>query len=160
MIVEGVWNSQYGDFELKYHDALDFSKLPVERIRNVVGVCFCGDMLLIAHNTKGYWGFVGGVVEKNEQYEDTLKREVQEESNMKVVNFKPIGYQIAAMTDGDIYQLRYVCSVVPYGEFVRDPDLGIDKIKLIDPADVKQYFDWGKISDRIMEQALVVKETL
>ncbi len=160
MIVEGVWNSQYGDFELKYYDALDFSTLPTDKIRNVVGVCFCGDKLLIAHNTKGYWGFVGGTVEKNEQYEDTLKREVQEESNMKVVSYKAIGYQAVATQDGDIYQLRYVCSVVPYGEFEKDPDSGIDEIKLIDPPDVKQYFDWGKIGDRIMQRALELKETL
>jgi len=160
MIVEGVWNTQYGNFKLKYYDVSDFSKLPIDDIDNVVGVCFYEDQLLIAHNTKGYWGFVGGGIEKNEHFEDTLRREILEESNMEVVSFKPIGYQVASTIDGDIYQLRFVCNVVPYGDFIADPDLGIDKIKLINPTDVKKYFDWGKIGERIMERALEIKKTL
>src|SRR3989344_2628502 len=42
----------------------------------------------------------------------------------------------------------------PYGEFISDPAGSITEIKLIDPKDYKQYFDWGKIGDRILERAL------
>lgn len=160
MITKGVWNSQYGDFTLKYYDCNDFSDLPIIKIRNVVAVCFYQNKLVIAHNVKGHWGLVGGRVEDGEYYEDTLKREVKEESNMKVIKYKPVGYQVAETSDGEIYQLRYACLVEPYGRFISDPDEGIDKIELIKPIDVKDYFDWGEIGDRIIERALELKENL
>jgi len=30
----------------------------------------------------------------------------------------------------------------------------VTEIKLIDPKDYKQYFDWGEIGERIIERAL------
>ena len=46
------------------------------------------------------------------------------------------------------------------GPFVSDPAGTISEIKLIDPKDYKQYFDWKSIGDRIMERALELKERL
>ena len=40
---------------------------------------------------------------------------------------------------------------------VRD---SITEIKLIDPKDIKQYFDWGVIGDRIIERAVELKSKL
>ena len=37
---------------------------------------------------------------------------------------------------------------------IYDPDGDITELKLIDPADYKKYFDWGKIGDHIMQRAL------
>jgi hypothetical protein len=79
---------------------------------------------------------------------------------MKILSFAPIGYQEAHF-DGKIFnQLRYVCIVEPYGDFVSDPDGDITEIKLIDPKGYKQYFDWGQIGERIMERALELKSKL
>jgi hypothetical protein len=36
----------------------------------------------------------------------------------------------------------------------------IKKIKLIDPKDYKQYFDWGKTGERMMARAIEVKNEL
>lgn len=101
-------------------------------------------------------------VEPGETLEQTLVREIQEESNMEVLRALPVGYQRVIDTrDGsDIYQLRYVCIARPYGPFVSDPAASITETKLIDPADCKQYFDWGEIGDRIIERALEVLPSL
>lgn len=39
-----------------------------------------------------------------------------------------------------------------------NPDGDITEIKLIDPKDLKQYFDWKRIGDRILERALELKK--
>jgi len=72
----------------------------------------------------------------------------------------PIGYQKVDFEGKIFNQLRYVCMVEPYGDFISDPDGSITEIKLIDPKDYKQYFDWGAIGDRIMERALELRPKL
>ncbi len=33
----------------------------------------------------------------------------------------------------------------------------VTEIKLIDPKDYKQYFDWGEIGDRLIDRAMQIK---
>lgn len=79
---------------------------------------------------------------------------------MEILSFRPLGYQRAIDTRDNsfVYQLRYVCEVRPYGPFTSDPVGDIVEIKLIDPADYRQYFDWGEIGERIMERAVELKK--
>ncbi len=152
------------EYIFEYSDVDSFDDLDYNLCRQAYGVCFCGDKLVIGFGGKKKdWGLIGGTIEEGETFEQTLKREIQEESNMEVLRFAPIGYQKVTDTrDGSfIYQLRYVCIVRPYGPFVSDPAGGsITEIKLIDPKDSKKYFDWGKIGDRIGERALEFKGKL
>jgi hypothetical protein len=142
-------------YNLVYEDADDFGHLPYKKCRQVYGVCFCDGKLVIGFGgRKNDWGLIGGTVEPGEKFPETLAREVKEESNMKVVKYWPIGYQKA--TEEDHYQLRYACLVEPYGPFVNDPAGGVKKIKLIEPKDCKQYFDWGKIGDRLVNRAIEI----
>jgi len=142
-------------YELIYKDADSFDNLPYEKCTQCYGICFYKDKIVVGRRNQGHWGPIGGGIEKGELFEKTLKREVIEESNMKVLNFLPIGYQEVEKDGGSlIYQLRYVCEVEPIGKFEKDPDpAGITEIKFIDPKDYKKYFDWGKVGDRIMERA-------
>lgn len=41
--------------------------------------------------------------------------------------------------------------------FVKDVDGDITEIRLIDPKDYKEYFDWKEIGDHIMKRALELK---
>jgi 8-oxo-dGTP diphosphatase len=135
-----------------FFDFLDFNK-----IKQVYAVCLLKDkMVIVYHEKNKTWGLVGGSLEKGETLEDCLKREIQEESNMKVIDFKPVGYQEVTTGDKTIYQLRYACRVEPYGEFKNDPDGKITEIKIIDPKDYKQYFDWGEVGDQIVKRALKI----
>lgn len=148
-------------YRVEYHDSDSFDGLPADLCTQVYGVCFLGDKLLIGlGGRKQGWGLIGGTVETGESFEQTLEREIKEESNMRVVKSLPIGYQIVYEDDGRNYQLRYACMVEPLGEFESDPGGTIMAIKLIDPADYKQYFDWGKIGDRIINRAVELKAKL
>ncbi|MBP6857675.1 MAG: NUDIX hydrolase [Candidatus Pacebacteria bacterium] len=148
---------------LEYQDTDSFDELPLDRCKQCYGVCFYEDKIFIGYDgNKNFWGLVGGSVEEGESLEQTLGREVREESNTEILNFIPIGYQKVTNTENDknFYQLRYACLVKPYGPFIADPAGSVTEIKLIDPKDYKQYFDWGKIGERIINRAIELKEKL
>lgn len=151
------------EYIFEYSDAESFDDLDISKCTQVYGVCFCEGKIVIGYNgKKKTWGLVGGTIEKGETLEQTLVREVQEESNMEVLSSLPIGYQKVIDTrDGSFYyQLRYACLVQPHGPFVSDPADSITEIKLVNLAQYKEYFDWGSIGDRIMERALELRPIL
>ncbi len=148
---------------LDYFDADTFDHLEYAKCRQAYGVCFYGDEIVIGYGgNKKAWGLIGGTIEEGETYEQTLKREIQEESNMEVLSCAPIGYQKMTDTrDGTfIYQLRYACIARPYGPFVSDPAGGVTEIKIINPNEYKTYFNWGKIGERIISRAMELTKTL
>ena len=148
---------------LEYEDADSFSHLDPKRCTQAYGVAFCGDEMVIGYGgNKKDWGLIGGTVEPGETFEETLAREIKEESNMEVLSALPIGYQKVTDTrDGShCFQLRYACKVKPFGPFTGDPAGGITEIKLIDPKEYKKYFDWRKIGERIIGRAMELKSKL
>ncbi len=150
-------------YHLHYEDADNFDNLPPVECNQVYGLCFCGGKLVIAYNgPKQVWGLTGGHIEPGETFEQTLHREIREEANMEILSFQPLGWKRQTAVDGTFgYELRYACAVRPYGAFECDPASRIVKIALIDPADYKQYFDWGKITDYLIKraQALILKNS-
>ena len=151
------------EYIFEYHDADSFDHLEYSQCRQAYGVCFVGDKIVIGFGgNKKAWGLIGGTIEARETFEQTLAREIQEESNMEVLCAIPIGYQKMTDTrDGSFfYQLRYACTVRPYGPFVLDPAGGVTEIKLIDIDDYKTYFDWGAIGERIIQRAKELKSQL
>lgn len=158
-----IKNHDGSEYGVIYNDADSFDHLPFEKVTQTYGVCFVDNKMVIVHIPKpnnDHWGLVGGTIEKGETFEQTLKREIQEESNMKVNYFAPIGYQEIQLPDKTIYQLRYLCIVEPYSNFVSDPAGSVKEIKLIDPKDYKQYFDWGEVGERIIARAVELKNGL
>ena len=148
-------------FEYYESDSLDH--LPKEQLSQVVIMAFHKDKLLIVNNvTKpGYYSPVGGSIEKDETPEEAVHRETKEESNMRVLDFKLIGYQKSTNQTRPSapieYQLRYVAIVEPYGPFEGDPDGDVTELLEIDPVDYKKYFDWKEVGEAIMKRALELK---
>lgn len=144
--------------EVVYRDIESEEDLGDKKISAVHAYCFYEDKLIIVYaENKGYWTPAGGGVEEGENVHDAVAREVKEETNMRVLMQRFIGYQDISEPQGIVSQTRSVCLVEPYGPFVRDPDGDITKIELIDPKDIKKYFDWGVVGDHIMQRALVLK---
>jgi 8-oxo-dGTP pyrophosphatase MutT (NUDIX family) len=162
MITE-FWISPQGvKHTFEYHECDDFDTLPQDRCKQIYGVCFVEPNKIVIGfgGNKHAWGLIGGSIEKGETFEETFVREIQEESNMKVIDFKPIGYQKVLIEGKEpIYQLRVVARVEPLGEFIKDPAGGITEIKVIEIDDYKTYFDWGQIGDAIMRKAKEVSNT-
>ena len=161
-ITENYIGYSGAEYEIEYTDCDDFSILPYEKCTQCYGVCFTGNSSIIIAfgGKKCSWGLVGGTIEANETFEETLRREVQEESNMDILLFKPIGYQkVTDRRDNSyVYQLRYMCNVTPYGPFINDPAGTITKIKEIPVLHYRQYFDWGQIGERIISRALELRK--
>jgi len=145
------------ELNLVYREDDPLKDLDDKILQAVHAFCFYGDKLVIVYSAeKGYWAPPGGGIEPGETFEEAVVREVKEETNMKVLSQRFIGYQDIFAPDRIVRQTRSVCIVEPYGPFVSDPDGDVTEIKLIDPIDYKKYFDWGKIGERIMERALLL----
>lgn len=126
-------------------------------IHGVRAFCFYGDKLVIVGYGTG-WTVPGGGVEKGEDIKDALRREIQEESNMKVLDHRFMFFQTFHKPENRfMYQVLSVCLVEPYGDFVSDPDNDdIEEIKLIDPIDFEKYVDWND-NGSFIKRALEVK---
>lgn len=147
--------------EVVYRDIESEKELGDKKIQSIHAYCFYGNKLVVVYAAdKGYWAPAGGWIEANESIRDAVTREVKEETNMRVLTQRLIGYQDIFEPQRIVSQTRSVCLVEPYGDFIADPDGDIAEIKLIDPKDYKQYFDWGIIGDHIMERALRIKKRM
>lgn len=136
----------------------DLSQLDGKSIHGVHGFCFCkGKLVLVYSDKKRRWSLPGGGVEEGESFEEALIREIKEETNMRILHQKLIGFQEVFEPKKIIRQTRSFCVVEPYGPFVEDPDdKEITEIKLINPKQYKEYVNWGVIGDWIMEQSLLL----
>lgn len=152
-----------GIVPVTYRDIDSLEELGDRTVHGVHAYCFCGDELIIVYSEmKGYWTPPGGGVELGETVEDALVREVLEETNMRVLKQRIIGYQEVFESHRTTVQVRAVCVVEPIGLFVADadPDGDVTEIKLIDPKDIRQYFDWGEIGTHVLARALELKRSI
>ena len=99
-------------------------------IEVVAGVIYKEDKFLIAQrNLKkaqgGFWEFPGGKLEKNETYEDALKREIKEEFNADIKVDKYIGENVHHYPDRDIKLVFYKATLLS------------DNIELLEHEDYK-----------------------
>lgn len=156
------YKSEGKSYKFSYYEVPNFEKLDSTKIKQIYGVCFYQDKMVIVRNgKKNTWGLVGGKPEEGESLEQTLKREVNEEASMEIIRWRPIGVQEVVDEDGNVgYQLRAVCKVKPIGDFEEDPAGTISEVKLIEPREYKEYFDWGEIGEKIISRSVQLKPRL
>jgi len=146
----------------EYNHCDSFDHLPQNKIRQCWAIAWNQDKFIVVNDIEnpGTYTLVGGTVEPGEHPDDTLKREIQEESNMRVLKYRPIGYQKVITADGaeePYYQLRYFAIIEPYGPFVADPAGKVTEITECDETDYTKYFNWGEIGELIVNRALKFK---
>ena len=151
-----------GSLKVVYRDFDKLEELGDRKVSAVHAYCFYkGKLVIVYAGKKNEWTPPGGGVDGNETALQAVIREVKEESNMKVLKHAFIGYQDISESGRVLTQTRSVCIVEPYGDFIEDPDEGeITEIKLIDPGEYKNYFDWKEIGEHIMKRALELLPTL
>src|ERR1700690_659988 len=90
--IKTVFNWRGKIYNLVYKDTDSFDDLLYGKCKQCYGFCFYkGKILIVGY--KDHWSMIGGTIEKGENFEETLKREIKEESNMEVLGYLPIGYQ-------------------------------------------------------------------
>lgn len=144
------------EFDAVYYDADTEPDIRAAQIRAVRAYCFYNDKIVIVHESKGHWGLPGGSLEPGETITEGIRREVKEETNMRILDLRILGLQEAHEASKVSYYVRFACLVEPEGEFTNDPDGDVTEIALIDPHEVVARTDahWKKIAERFYLRAL------
>ncbi len=147
-------NKSGQEYGVVYRDADSAAELGDRKVSGVHAYCFCeGKLVVVYDSAKDYWSPPGGGVEAGESVEEAVIREVLEESNMRVLSQRLIGFQDISGPNGIVTQTRSVCIVECIGPFVVDPAGDVSETKLIEPDEYKHYFDWKEIGDHVMKRA-------
>ncbi|MFT4313155.1 MAG: NUDIX hydrolase [Candidatus Woesearchaeota archaeon] len=119
------------------------------------GFCFTHDgKLLIGRRPDGLYGFPGGTRETGESLLQTLTRELDEEINVRIVDYGFIGAQRVEEPSRTHVQVRFAC-IVECEALTPDPDFGKSWERIaIDPNDFARYFDWGVTGQYFLERAV------
>ncbi len=161
-MIKSTFNYLGNKYQVEYQDLDNFNTLDKDKCSQVYGLCFFGDKVVIVHNgQKNHYSLPGGTIETGELFEQTLTREIMEETNMEIIVAKPLGYQKVTAPDGTfVFQLRYVCLVVPKGEFKQDPGGSVDRIELVEPPEFLKYLQWGEVGKHLLLRGLELKPLL
>jgi 8-oxo-dGTP pyrophosphatase MutT (NUDIX family) len=148
-------------WDVKYEEMASFDLIQDVPVGAEGAFCFCNNKLVLVYSKKrDSWEIPGGGREEGESFEECIAREIKEESNMKVLELIPLGYDIYTSKDTSEINhiLRYAAKVEPLGDFAGDgaPDGEITDMKLINPSEYKQYFDWHERGDAMMSKAMNV----
>lgn len=127
-------------------------------VTQVQAVCFIksGEIILYKH-IDGYYGLPGGKVEIGENLNETLKREIIEEINAKLILSKPIAYVKSFKTkkpENITYNLRYVALVELINGKIQDPaGKAIERI-ICNKEKAKELLCWGERGNILIDLAI------
>lgn len=94
----------------------------------------------------------GGHTESGESLNETLRREIQEELNMEVLEWQPLGYQKLTAPNKTVdYQFRAYAKLKKLGEFAGDVGGSVIAYDLVDIDEVNTRIEHGDVG------ALMVK---
>jgi ADP-ribose pyrophosphatase YjhB (NUDIX family) len=129
-------------------------------VTQVSGLCFNkdGKILMIGSH---HWNIPGGKPEVGETVEETLVREVREESNVEITHFEPLGVMMIIYPnnpnkkEGEIfYQLRFIAKIEKINTQIPDPAGGkIRKRMFVEPEKCIEYVNWGYEAERMFDSA-------
>ncbi len=96
----------------------------------------------------------GGQVEPGESVEQTVVREAEEELNMRVTSWRPLGYQATRV--GDTFmgnQLRVYATLEQIGPFTHDPGGNVIANRFIKLTELEQTIHYGETGTRLEQLA-------
>lgn len=146
----------------EYHLVLDDKIPPPELITSALALAFDGDLLLMTNLTKRGWDIPGGHIDLGESPEQTVQREIYEETGAYVHSLYIFGYDkfIIHAPKPEAYQYPYPVSyqVFYWGSIARlEPFVPTSEAigrKLFTPSEARQT-NWVKRSPTLYEAALL-----
>jgi len=155
------WKGQ--KYLMEWLDNVDFESL--DNVVQAYGFVFDEEgKICIVDCNNGYWGLPGGGPEDcDETFEDTLRREIEEEADLDIKNIKRVGcFRVTSLSDncereGVHHILRYVAEVDKVKERTIDPCIGkIGLRKFVDVGDFSKFVNWGESGEFQLKKALGV----
>ena len=152
-------NSSFVYKDIKYFvNFIPCNKSDMKKYSNFTQVYCLGNVnnlaLVIYHDKKNKIAFnlPGGTRELGEGLEETLQREILEETNCEVLDYKVLGVQINTSKTGEVFepQVRVFAHLKPLGKFIHDPGGSVGGYKLIKHSDIEKYIQWGEVGDWII----------
>jgi ADP-ribose pyrophosphatase YjhB (NUDIX family) len=148
--------------KIDYYQTDSFDDLNIEDVTQCYAVAFEGDKFIVVNNIlkPGSYTLVGGSREDGETPEEAVRREMVEEANVRVVDIRPIGYQVVTELNSDkkYIQVRFFAIVERIGPFVSDPAGKVTEVILTDRENYKKYFDWKEVGQRVIDRAYELKD--
>lgn len=155
------WTIKWQDknYNLEWFDDINFEKL------SNVTQCYCfifdekNKLCIVKFSFKNNWTLPGGTPEKyDKNFEETIKREIDEEADLKIKNLKRVGYLKVNSEKNPkdfIYQTRFVAKVDKINKQTIDPaENEIPKRKFISIKDFEKYTHWGNDGQFQLKKAL------
>ena len=137
-------------------------------VTQVYGIVFNdkGEILVARETPEGKWQLPGGKPEENETVEETVKRELLEEVDVKARKIYPLGAQKTEMLnnpnkdEGDLfYQLRCVVELDKLLPQTPDPDRGNVWERMFVPANkIAEHIKWGETGNAMFKDAIALWE--
>lgn len=142
----------------EWYDITSKDQIPALPWQGVYAICNLDGKIPFVYSSDNISAIPGGRTDEGESVEETLRREIREELNCRIVSWQPIGYQINS-SDGKLRscQLRVYATIEKIGEFDKDPAGVIIGFRLIDIDELGDTIMWNKIGYRMQ---YIVKQLL
>lgn len=161
MITDSWEHPDFGATRFTWRPDLDVDD--VDLVTQAYGVCLAGDVVcLIKAPDNGRPHLPGGTVEDGESLEETLRREVWEEANLRVTDLSLLGLQEVhherepheRFGRQRYHQSRFVCRIERAETVTVDPDKGymFDRF-FVQLEEMNDYLEWGAIGDELVRLA-------
>ena len=121
------------------------------KVRQVYGIAFSNDFEIILRIEDGKYELTGGKPEKNESYEETLKREYIEELNVELDECYYLGYLLVEEKCEIYAQVRMIAKIKNINENHIDPATGkMYGRKLVGVDEVKKLLNYQDEAGNLM----------
>jgi len=152
------WKGDAYDFE--WFDDIDFESL--DSVKQAYGFVFDDEgkiCLVNVHHTEDGWCLPGGGPEDyDDNFEETLIREVDEEADLDIKDIKRFGYlKVTSHKNPEIVHncLRYIAKVVKVKEQTEDPCKGrIPFRRFVSVGEFNEAINWGESGAIQLRKAL------
>lgn len=154
LLYKGKLDWKGTNHELELYESDDISDL--EFINQCQAVPFVDESnIVLFKHIDGYYSLPGGTVEEGESFEETLKREVMEESACEILESQLIGYvKDTELPSGKIkYQLRYWAEVKPLDQPINDPAGKATSREIVNINEANEKLGWGERGQVLLELA-------